>query len=75
ISQNPYLRMQVGVLSFWRKNSQAYAAPVGAGSPANAGKAGAIHRVACFAAVRRLDSPALVTVQSSPPTIRARTLE
>ncbi|MGV8570638.1 MAG: hypothetical protein ACWA7E_21690, partial [Pseudomonas asiatica] len=58
ISQNPYLHMQVGVLSLWRKNSRAYAVPVGAGSPANTGIAGAIHHVARFAAVRRLDTPA-----------------
>ncbi|NIF28560.1 hypothetical protein F3J44_19520 [Pantoea sp. Tr-811] len=32
--------------------------PVGAGLPANTGEAGAMHRVACFAAVRRLDKPA-----------------
>ncbi|NIF26735.1 hypothetical protein F3J44_10110 [Pantoea sp. Tr-811] len=31
---------------------------MGAGLPANTGFAGAIHRVACFAAVRRLDKPA-----------------
>ncbi|PTU52430.1 diguanylate cyclase [Pseudomonas plecoglossicida] len=43
---------------------------MGAGSPADTGKAGAIHRVAGFAAVRCLDLPAPIT-----PTIRARTLE
>ncbi len=37
---------------------EAAAIPVGAGSPANTGAAGAIHCVGLFAAVRRLDKPA-----------------
>ncbi|SPO57059.1 protein of unknown function [Pseudomonas sp. JV551A1] len=41
--------MQVGVLSFWRKSpGPAQPSSVGAGSPANTGKAGAIHHVAFF---------------------------
>jgi len=43
--------MQVGVLSFWPKSpGPAQPFSVGAGSPANTGKAGAIHRAVCFAA-------------------------
>ncbi len=37
---------------------KAGAPPVGAGVPANTGEARAIHRTACFAAVRRIDAPA-----------------
>ncbi|MBS6040650.1 hypothetical protein, partial [Pseudomonas sp.] len=63
ISQNPYLRMQVGVLSLCSKKVPWLTTiPVGAGAPANTGAAGAIHR-----AVRFTGTPA--------PTIRARTLE
>ena len=42
--------MQVGVLSLW-PGSHRPAQPfsVGVGSPANTGKAGAIHRAVCFA--------------------------
>ncbi|SPO59143.1 protein of unknown function [Pseudomonas inefficax] len=82
--------MQVGVLSFWRKNSQAYAAPVGAALCRDRARSG---RQTCIPDLtgkpRRPDGgrcapdrdtrPLLQRSRRpavmSPPTIRARTLE
>ncbi|SPO63235.1 protein of unknown function [Pseudomonas inefficax] len=60
--------MQVGVLSFWRKNLQPYAIPcVGAGMPAKQATRCMAPASPVFAAVKRLDSPAPTT-----PTLSAQ---